>query len=74
VPRTTRSRWAIFVHDPDGDMGEGLIIGPMRDEGAADTKAEAIRRAGEREGRYVECIVLPVDPAAQAARTIASAV
>jgi hypothetical protein len=22
-------RWAIFVHDPDGDMGYGRIVGPF---------------------------------------------
>ena len=54
------SRFAIFVHDPDGDMGDGRIVGALRCAKAADRRAEAIVRAAEREGRYVEAIVLPM--------------
>lgn len=65
------ARWAIFAHDPDGDMGYGTIVGAFKDAGAADRKADAIRRAAERDGREVECIVLPLEPGSIGAATVA---
>lgn len=53
-------RWAIFVHDPDGDMGYGEIVGPFSDGDRADDKAREIRTAALHEGREVECVVVPV--------------
>lgn len=57
-------RWAIFVHDPDGDSGDGLIVGAMQSAEAADAKAGAIERSAARAGVNVECIVLPMESAA----------
>lgn len=65
------ARWAIFVHDPDGDMGHGCIVGAFKDVDAADRKAAAILRAAERRGREVECIVLPLEPGTAGAAIIA---
>lgn len=67
-------RYAIFVHDPDGDSGYGRIVGPFRSVDAADDKAESIRALAERRGLYVECIVLPVESGSVAARDVVEAV
>lgn len=54
------TRWAVFVHDPDGDMGYGTIVGPFNRPESADARAEAIiAHAGERD---IECVVVPVTP------------
>lgn len=64
-------RWAVFVHDVDGDSGDGRIVGPFRDVEKADAVADRIKRAADRRagdarvpagysGDGVECIVLPV--------------
>lgn len=62
-------RYAIFVHDPDGDSGLGLVVGPFRTAGAADEKVEQIRRVA---GLYrePECIVLEVRPGDVSARAV----
>jgi hypothetical protein len=62
--------YAIFVHDHDGDMGYGQIVGPFRDGEAADKKAETIRRVGLQQGRDIECVVVETRPGATAARNI----
>lgn len=67
-------RYAIFVHDPDGDMGEGRIIGGIMSPDRAEIQADQIRRAGERQGREVECIILPLEPGSTSATAIAAAV
>lgn len=75
MARRGRRRWAIFVHDPDGDSGDGRIVGPFLDPEKADEVAERIRRAGDRDGGYgVECIVLPVEAGGGSARAVAEAV
>jgi hypothetical protein len=65
-------RWGIFVHDPDGDMGEGRIVGAFRSAEAADRKAEQIQNFSMYLG--VECIVLPLEPGSAGAKQIAEAV
>lgn len=65
------TRYAIFVHEPDGDMGDAIIVGPVKRAAAAEAKARAIEAEAEGEGRYVECIVVPALPAATAARDVA---
>lgn len=67
-------RWAIFVHDPDGDSGEGRIVGPFYEAEKADAKAAAIERKAERVGDRVECIVLPVLPSGTSAAAVVAAV
>lgn len=36
-------RWAVFVFDPTGDMGDGAMVGPFRSAEKADEKAEKLR-------------------------------
>lgn len=67
-------RWAIFVHDPDGDSGEGRIVGPFYEAAKADAKAATIARMAERAGDGIECIVLPVLPSNTSAQAVAAAV
>jgi len=74
MARLTRSRYAIFVHDPDGDMGYGRIVGPFLRADQAETKADAIRRAAVRAEREIECIIVPVAPGTVSARDITGAV
>lgn len=62
--------WAIFAHDPDGDMGDGRILGGYRTPEGAEKKAEDIRMEAERRGKYVECIILPQRAASAAAGRI----
>lgn len=57
MSRETSIRWGVYVHDPEGDMGYGEIIGPFFDDEKAESKAEAIRKAS---GDRFECIVLPI--------------
>lgn len=58
--RNQVSGYSIFVHNPDGDMGFGIIAGKFRTAEAAEAKAETIRKmAGDR---VIEAIVLPVTP------------
>lgn len=61
-------RYGIFVHDPDGDMGYGLIIGAFKTAERAQDKADAITRQSEAKGEAVECIVLPLHPSTIGAR------
>jgi hypothetical protein len=68
------TRWAVYVHNPDGDMGDGVMVGPFYDVDKAEAKAEAIRK---REGMYgdpIECIVLRVRPGNTSARRVADEV
>ena len=66
-------RYAIFVHDPDGDSGDGCIVGPFRSFQAASDKADSIIRAAERRGFYIEPIVVHV-PADRGSNAIVSIV
>jgi hypothetical protein len=59
--------WAIFVHDPDGDMGYGEVVGPFASAECADRKAQYIRNAAVYRGREVECIVVPISRAGASA-------
>jgi hypothetical protein len=66
-------RYGIFVHDPDGDSGDGVIVGAVSSR-RADEKAASIRRRGELQGREVECIILPMVSGGTSAREIAARV
>jgi hypothetical protein len=63
-------RYGLFVHDPDGDMGYGLLVGKFRTEEAADAKAASIRRQNEA----IEVIVLPMVEGGFSSRRIAEEV
>lgn len=63
-------RWGVFVHDADGDSGYGGIVGPFQTAAAADRKADAIRKVGDRRGSAIECIVVPVFSGATAAKAV----
>jgi hypothetical protein len=52
-------KWGIYVFDPNGDYGDGAIIGPYMRGGSADRDAEAIRERADDEFS-VECIVVPL--------------
>lgn len=67
------SRYGIFVHDPDGDSGYGVIVGAVSSE-RADEKAATIRRMGERQGIEVECVILPMVSGGVSAKEIAAMV
>lgn len=60
------SRYGVYVHDPEGDMGYGVIVGGFATAAKAEDKAEAIRTADS----YLECIVLPIRPSATSTRRI----
>lgn len=60
------ARWGIFVHDPDGDSGYGCIIGAYKSASLADDRADKITQKAERDGKSVECIVLPLLPGSTA--------
>ena len=68
------ARYAIFVHDPDGDMGYGRIVGPTSSLEKAEAKAATIVWAAERQGSYVEAIVLDVEPLGVSAKSVATEV
>lgn len=42
---------AIFVHDPDGDMGEGTIVGPFSSWESAERWRDNLQRPD------LECII-----------------
>ena len=67
-------RYAIFMHEPDGDSGDGCVVGPYKTAAAAEKKARAIEKQAERWGNYVECIVLPVAPSSISTRRVVAAV
>lgn len=69
-----KARWAIFVHDPDGDMGYGEIVGAFNDAEKAEAKQAAIERAAEKDGVNIECLVLPLRPGGTSAAWVAKAV
>ena len=60
-------RYGVYVHDPEGDMGYGVIVGAFKAADGAERKADAIRRTDER----LECIVLPLWPGSDPASNIA---
>lgn len=60
-------RYAIYVHDPDGDMGYGRIVGAYTNSDRADKKADEIRTASDN---TLECIVLPCLPTSRTAKYI----
>lgn len=55
-------RWGVFVHNIDGDSGDGEILGPYQTSAKAEEKAEAVRRESNRRSDLdpVEAIVLPI--------------
>jgi hypothetical protein len=70
MARHARTRYGIFVHDPDGDSGYGRIVGAYLDPDRAEDKADVIRRRATAMGRDIECIILPMVGDATAASTI----
>lgn len=64
MPSTGKLRWGIFVHDPDGDMGDGEIVGPFYDGDKAQRRAEAIERRSIAVGWRLEAIVVSLEPGA----------
>lgn len=70
-------RYAIFVHDPDGDMGDGRIAGPFNTLEKAEARADVIRRRSydrDADRDTVEAIVLDLVSAKTSAREIVRAV
>jgi hypothetical protein len=56
-------KYAIFLYDPDGDMGEAIIVGLFTSFLTAISKAEKIRELGgqdQYQNDKVEVIVAPV--------------
>lgn len=70
LTRGARERYGIFVHEPDGDMGYGRIVGPFYSESAAHRRADAIERKAGGMHSYVECTVLPLLPGATSAKDV----
>ena len=68
------SRYAVFVHNPDGDMAAGVMVGPFYDVEKAEAKAEAIRKHEGMYGNSLECIILPVRESRTSARRVADEV
>jgi hypothetical protein len=71
-PARARPRWGVFVWDADGDMGDGVLAGPVRTPEAAELLADKVRRSGERADvdEFMQAIVVRVVPASTAARDI----
>lgn len=67
-----RQRWAVLVHDLDGYVSEGYVVGPFHGPEAAKKKAAQIERAAEARtyAPSVECIVLSVLPGSRGANAI----
>lgn len=63
-------RWALFVHDPDGDMGFGVIVGTFHSSAAAASRRRVIEGTAYQAGYRIEAIVLPVLPGREAAETV----
>lgn len=53
-------RYGVFVHEPDGDMGYGSIVGAFKSQAAADEKADAINR--RTQGAAIEAIPVALLP------------
>lgn len=70
-------RYGIFVHDPEGDMGNGLIVGAFKTLNVARERADAIQKAspkrqdewGDRDA--LECIILDLWPGSAGVASIA---
>lgn len=69
-------RYGVFVWDADGDMGDGVLVGPFRTGAAADLKAEGIRRSAERAqvDEYMQAMVVRVLPGSRSNRAVIEAV
>lgn len=67
----TDTRWAIYVHGPDGDMGDGVIVGPFYSVLKAEAKAESIRNREAMYGDPIECVIVPVREGKTSAKDIA---
>jgi len=67
-------RFAIFVHDPDDDMGYGRIVGPFYDAHAADKRANEINAMADNEDIAIETIVLPIVPSSTSNKRIRDAI
>lgn len=63
------SRWGVYVHDGDGDMGEGEIVGPFKTSARAEEYAARVRRQISMYSS-VEAIVIPVSPGGTSARAV----
>lgn len=65
-------RYGIYIHNPEGDMGEGMIVGAYKTGERADERAAQIRRYAERQGYdyTLECIVVPLVGDSQSAASI----
>lgn len=54
-------RYATFVWDADGDMGDAVVLGTFKTEGQAEFQAERVRGFTEREGRpSINALVVPI--------------
>lgn len=69
-------RYGVYVHNPDGDMGEGMILGAFKDAEAAYDRAQKINEAAAAEGHEfdVEAIALPLWPGRRSIREVIRAV
>lgn len=53
--------YGIYVWDPDGDMGDGAIVGPYHSQERAVAKADRIRAAVEQSDSDAQVVVVVVD-------------
>jgi hypothetical protein len=53
-------QYGTFVWDADGDMGDAVLLGPVRTEAAAEKCADEVRDFAEREGTSVNTMVIPI--------------
>ena len=74
MPRHTRTRWAVFAWDIDGDMGYGQMVGPFNTDVAADRAADKLRAIADRDGVSVDCVVVPVTPGSASLRRVVGAI
>jgi hypothetical protein len=67
---SSSTRWTVFVHDPDGDMGEAVTVGSFVDQDVAWARADAITRASDRRGLNLEAFVVVHQPGRTALQQI----
>lgn len=55
-------RIGIVFHAPDGDMGDALILGAFQTWDRAEAKRDRVVAQAEKQGSYVEGIVVSLVP------------
>ena len=63
-------RWAVYVWNADGDMGDGAVIGAFKSAFAAGEVAAKIWREADRTGSRVDATVVPLHAGSTSVRKL----